>query len=307
MTPEERAPYIAQKATSNAQYEAEIQAFNARVPLSPSIGSTPGHSDSGLSEDEDEDEEEMYDENSWRRVVQRWNRYRRDHPRACGGAIVPVPEKPFRFLDLKPNIRAKIYRLVLPRDSTVIQMEPDGSAGLEENNESAPVDVRIFTVNKQMYEEATEVFFVENDVLISPVDVGNAGLPLSMFRPDDQGSYGTLISKLKRLHIVIPMSKTLQTRRLEWILKRVCKVLAEHCHLTKVRITPAAQSSWYVPELDTAMDGLLETLKVIRGVKTVVFTDQAALLRRSGGWTEQRIIGTQAQKERIQNIMGSPG
>ena len=223
MTPEERAPYIAQKAASNAQYEAEIQAFNARVPLSPSIGSTPGHSDSGLSEDEDEDEEEIYDENSWRRVVQRWNRYRRDHPRACGGAILPVPEKPFRFLDLKPNIRAKVYRLVLPRDSTVIQMEPDGSAGLEEDSESVPVDFRIFAMNKQMYEEATEVLFVENDVLISPVDVGDVGLPLSMFRPDDQRSYGTLISKLKRLHIVIPMSKTLQARRLEWILVRVCK------------------------------------------------------------------------------------
>ena len=160
-------------------------------------------------------------------------------------------------------------------------------------------------VNKQVHDEATEVFFQENVVLISLGDAGDAGLPPPMFRNNGQGSYAAPISKLKRLEIIIPISKALQARRLEWLLKRICKALAQYCCLTEIRITPIAQSSWYVPELDTVMDGLLELLKVIRGVETVVFHDQAALLRSSGGWTEQRIIGTQAQKERIQNIMPS--
>lgn len=301
MNPAQRAPYIELKAEFNRRYNAELQAFNARVPLSPSIGSNPDHSDSGLSEDEFEhpNHDSMYDEWQERRATQKWNRYRRDHPRACGGGALPVPNTPFRFLDLLPKIRAKIYRNILPQGSGVMQMEPDGSAG---DSERGPIDVRIFAVSKQVYDEATDIFFQENVVILSLADDAGADLPPPMFRDIPQGPS---IAKLKKVEISFSMNKALEAPRLEWHLRRLCSSLSERSQLTQVEVYTTAQKTWYKPELDMAIDRLLELLEVIRGVTTVHFVTDAELFARGGGM-EHRVIGTQAQKDRIRDIMTSP-
>ncbi len=184
----------------HAQYRTELQAFNARIPLSPLVeiyspGGTDSDSDSHSTSREPQEPPlcrrrgmEGYGECEYhrpseeqrmnRRKAQIWNRYRCDHPEACGGAIVPVPEQPFRFLHLLPELRTAIYRFILCRTRSLVQMEPDQSApGPRPRNPylydmKGPVDVRIFVVCKQVYEEATDVFFLEYPHLVASVGHG---------------------------------------------------------------------------------------------------------------------------------------
>ncbi|KAL8918456.1 MAG: hypothetical protein Q9208_007362 [Pyrenodesmia sp. 3 TL-2023] len=175
-TPAERLHYAAQIEEAIGRYKADIRAFNARIPLSPLEQYSPDRSYEEQYMDEDTNDEEIA-----RRIgAQIWNRYRRDHAEACGGAMTPVPQQPFRFLDLPSKLRTIIYGMILRVPGSVTQMEPDGSA----NDEEGPIDTRIFAVNKQIHEEATEAFFRENVVAVSLHDDGFLGLPPPMFRDD---------------------------------------------------------------------------------------------------------------------------
>ena len=134
MTPDERLPFVAQLDAQDARYRSELQALNARIPLSPLVeiddsvegydtDSSDGYSSYGGCPaccnfggygdcaDHPPSEEQRLN----RRAAQLWNRYRRDHPQACGGAVVPVPEQSFPFLDLLSELRTTIYRLLLHR------------------------------------------------------------------------------------------------------------------------------------------------------------------------------------------------
>ena len=69
-----------------------------------------------------------------RRGIQLWNRYRRDHPRACGGKALPMPEQPFRFMDLPTEIRRQIFAslfrgLLVSETGLIAYMGDDRSAG----------------------------------------------------------------------------------------------------------------------------------------------------------------------------------
>lgn len=144
-------------------------------------------------------------------------------------------------------------------------MGHDGTAGLDGEVTDGPLDVWILAMKNQLYEEATKVFIQQNVVKIALGDNGGAHLSPPIFRDNGQGLLvGAPISKLKRIGIILPMSKVLQTHRLAWLLKRVCRAFANHSHLRENRITPMARSNWYVVELDPAMNGPLEFLKMIR-------------------------------------------
>ena len=107
-------PPAAQIDFDDAAVTPTLAAYNTQIPLSPSVRSDSGASDAASSKD---DEEKSYriDDNCFRIVVQKWNRYRRDHPRACGGALVPIPSTPFAFNNLLVEIRRKTLSLLLKR------------------------------------------------------------------------------------------------------------------------------------------------------------------------------------------------
>ena len=86
-------PPYAQADLDNAAIAPTLAAYNAQILLSPSVRSDSGTSDAASSEDEEEESYRVED-NHVRIGVQRWNRYRRDHPRACGGALVSTPSMP---------------------------------------------------------------------------------------------------------------------------------------------------------------------------------------------------------------------
>ncbi|KAL8951480.1 MAG: hypothetical protein Q9222_002534 [Ikaeria aurantiellina] len=224
MTPDERLPFVSPLDAHVTRYQAELQAFNARIPLSPLA-----HIDSSDESDSDSDGHNTWeykhglacrrkggygncsehppsqDQRINRRAAQLWNRYRRDHPGACGGAIMPIPDQPFRFLDLLPELRRAVYRLILHRPNRLVQLEPDqsGPEHTEEGDdeEMGPIDVRIFVVCKQIYEEATDVFFGQNLIKVELVGAEYLNLPSPMFRTRFQPTNQDLINIVKRIEL----------------------------------------------------------------------------------------------------------
>ncbi|KAL8868023.1 MAG: hypothetical protein Q9174_005268 [Haloplaca sp. 1 TL-2023] len=297
MTPPERLPYMAQMEKARAQYIADVQAFNARIPLSPLVeytGATSSDEERGFNESK------KIDDCNRRLGAQIWNRYRRDHAEACGGAVTPVPSQPFRFLDLPLELRQAIYGLILHVPTVVTQMEPDHTA----NDTEGPIDTRIFAVSKRIHEEATEAFFHENVGFISLGDDHKSGLAVPMFRDDASELQQAYIKKLAKVHIAIPMRDALELPRFRWILERVCQALAQSPRLQEVRVTPFTLSTQDRPALDVAMDDMLEPITLLAGGTTVKFTDEDALSDfRFEGW---RVIGTKAQRDRLCSIVNGP-
>ncbi|KAL9626302.1 MAG: hypothetical protein Q9204_007414, partial [Flavoplaca sp. TL-2023a] len=303
-TPIECRPYAAQIKEAIAEYKAKIQAFNARIPLSPLQFAW---------EDADDDpiihyfEQEVYEggdddrvRSRSREIVRRvdaqvWNRYRRDHREACGGAITPVPERPFRLLDLPFKLRTIIYGMLLRSLMTLSQMELDGSA----ESKDGPIDTRIFAVSKQIHEEASDVFFRENVVMVSLGDDAFLGLPPLIFRDDASDTQRAYVKKLRKVAIMLPMSRESEAPRLQWVLERVCRALAHSPRLVKVSVNPYLSSNWYKHQCDALMDNVLESVKLIRKPNTANFSKQSEF----GDNSRIRVIGTQAQKDWLCSII----
>ncbi|KAL8853695.1 MAG: hypothetical protein Q9221_001506 [Calogaya cf. arnoldii] len=239
-----------------------------------------------------------------RRAAQLWNRYRQDHLEACGGAVTPVPEQPFRFLDLLPELRTEIYQLILRKPKVLLQFDPDQSepesteAGSDE--EMGPVDVRLFVVSKRIYEEATTVFFGRNIFKIELIGLEYLTLPSPMFRTGFQPTNQLLINKLKRLQVDISPN-----RRCDWALRIVCKKLADRASLLDLRINAHGPSIWGV-KVDKEMNEMFEILTIVRGVGSVMFNDPTMSTSTLRVWQNtafMRILGSQVQRDRVSRIM----
>lgn len=146
-----REHYLA-KAKKNEIYNtAKLAKFNKHCPLSPSVVDL-SLTWASLSEREIQD---------WLLIgprhaaLQKWKRYRFDHPRACGGRETPVPETPFRIMDLPFELRRGIFSLVLSQSYPVLQFPSDGSA----DTLTGPVDVRLFAASRQVFAEAVRISF----------------------------------------------------------------------------------------------------------------------------------------------------
>ncbi|KAL2048296.1 hypothetical protein N7G274_000207 [Stereocaulon virgatum] len=181
------------EAERNQRWNArKLAKFNGRIPLDPSIEKIPELEFSGIG----------LVSKSKCLGLQRWNRYRRDHHKACGGSSLPVPKKPFRFLELPLELRQEVYRLVLSRKRQVFQFPPDGSAATT----NGPVDVRIFAVCRVVYEESIPIFYQSNTFAI---DVDN--LPLFV-----QKNTGSISPRPTALLRTVHVGLLLITRDLVW-------------------------------------------------------------------------------------------
>lgn len=288
LPPDEREKYHEMSRPYLDELAAEIANFNARIPLSPSVPSEVGSDD---SEDDDVLEE--------RRGAQRWNRYRRDHPRACGGAVTPIPDKPFPFFNLPIELRRRIYGFALGEGLSLQHKEADGSA----DGVKGPIDVRLFAVNKTMKQEAMVSFF-ENHVFV--IDVGDdeivGALPL-FIRETAAGRKRWPVDKMKRADVTVSIQKSIQVSFLGPQLNRVCDVLAECTQLSELRITPTCPTRSHSSALDGDMDGLLDSFSRIRGVSKVIWTSDPFDLRERYEMYNDCLVGTTEQRACLGQIM----
>jgi len=290
LPPDEREKYHAMSKPSLDELKAEIADYNDRIPLSPSVPSEVGSNDS-------EDEYVLKE----RRGAQIWNRYRRDHPKACGGAMTPVPDKPFPFSRLPIGLRRKIYGFALGEGLRLQQKEADGSA----DEIQGPIDVRLFVVNKTMREEAMVCFF-ENHVFV--IDVGDDGivgaLPL-FIRETAAGRKRWPVEKMKRADVTVSIQKSIQVSFLGPLLDRVCDVLADCTQLAEVRITPTCPMRSHSSTLDADMEMLLDSFSRVRGVSNVHWTTDSVELWERYELYDDCVVGTEDQRARLGQIMMS--
>jgi hypothetical protein len=288
LTPREQAPYHARASEDTAQYIADLDAYNKAVPLSPSAHSTDVDSD--LSDEGEFDHYDRYAEACRRVAVQKWNRYRRDHYKACGGALLPVPEQPFRFLDLPLELREKVYAMVVGREKELYQMPSDGSAAEKEG----PVDVRIFAVSRQVFAESVRVFF---NINILRVTISHdVDLPIFMS--------GSTSVHLKRVHLWISFDLIETKRWMEDVLKTVCTKLKKCICLRELRITAICQTSRVDEAKNREWDRMLELIAEIKPVDHVVFTDKESLWMRYL-INDHSILGTPERATRVKQMMES--
>ncbi|KAL8789312.1 MAG: hypothetical protein Q9213_001235 [Squamulea squamosa] len=263
MTPDERLPYLAQFDAQLARYRIEMSAFNARIPLSPLVNiGSAANSNSGSNSDSD-------------------------------------------FSDTYRDSNSHVCRLV-GGSKALLQMEPDQSGPRDSDSDSdeliEPVDVRIFVVCKQIYEEATTVFFGHNRIRIELVGQEYSKLPSPMFRTGFRPTDQALITKLKKIHLELTAG-----RSCEWALQRVCHELASRARLNEIKVIAHGYTDPGT-EADKKVDRLLEILTAIRGVKSVIFdepvpNDLRTFVDGARGGHRIWILGTAAQRDRVKRIM----
>lgn len=199
-----------------------------------------------------------------------------------------------------------ILRAHLHRAPPLTQMEANGTAiDYDPVTDDGPVDVRVFAASKQIYAEATDAFFAANCIL---VDLGENLLP-PLFRTP--GNAATLLAKVKRIHLRIPLYRVREAARLGWLLRHLCEILAARCSLTELLVVPVSPVSWYNTEMNEVMErvleegGLLSTPGLLSGrvAKRVWFAweDERAVLRgceASFFWRDKVWLTTQGMKRR---------
>jgi hypothetical protein len=283
-------------AKDSARYTADLDAYNKRIPLSPSAHSTDVDSD--LSDEDDFEYYDRYSEARRRSAVQKLNRYRRDHRKACGGADarLPVLEQSFRFLDLPMELREKIYAMVVGREKELYQMNADGSA----KEEGGPIDVRIFAVSKKVFAEAVRVFYRIN--ILRVVINHDHNLPLFMSASTGREAPRPSIH-LKRVNLWVYFNLIESKRWTEDVLKTACAELKKCEHLLQLRITAVSQTGRVDEAKHREWDRMLELVAEIP-VDHVVFTDSESL-RMQYEMYHHVIIGTPEQATRVKQLMES--
>ena len=228
--------------------------------------------------------------------LQKWYRYRSDHPMACDGRKTPVPEAPFRIMDLPFECRREIFLLVLGQSCPIHQYPSDGSA----DEPQGPVDVRLFAVSKQVFAEAVKIFYEVNTFSIntSPRWYYKA-IPLFV-----RQSTGTEAPRptdsIKTVHVQFDFGGAdARMDEMLFLWKRICGYLGICKTLRKVAVTVR----WQIPpgyeamkpEEDLELDKLIEIAMNLRSANGFNFSEEVDKVTCEAGahsWCIRRIIGT---------------
>lgn len=269
---DQRSHYAAQAKQNEVYNTAKLAKFNSRIPLAPSVVELqftitmgqPNAIEVGFQT---------------RRVdLQNWNRYRFDHPRACGGAVTPVPETPFPFMKLPVELRREIFVHVLhQRLGTVCQLRPDGSADVL----GGPIDVRVFAVSRAVFAEAVRVFYETNTFALTPRDRRYwTHIPLFVSQSTrDQAPRPT--DSIKRMQVDLGMGQAesppfvqVDGGQEHW--ERVCGFLKSCKNLRKIEIAVWCKDYVYDiagASVDQEIDKLFEMFRDIRSADEAMFSE----------------------------------
>ena len=260
--------YTARAKKNDIRNTAKLAKFNKRCPLSPSVedSSSEWSPRSGL------DVEAWRVIKSRRVALQRWKRYRYDHPRACGGSKSPVPKRPFRIMDLPFELRREIFSFVLRRSHRILQYPPDGSADVLDG----PVDVRLFVVSRQVFAEALKVFYEVNIFTIS-TDPSYYRKAMPLFIRQSTGSEAPRPTNLiKRIHVHFRFIRGFSTNTDEFrfLWRHFCEFLKTCRNLRTVEISVRWPQYFSVDRrIDLQIDRLTEMLMNTGSTMGATFSD----------------------------------
>ena len=287
---EKRAQYTAKAKKNEIHNAAELAKFHKRCPLSPSVEDLSSRWRSLSQRDG-----EIWLLTGQRRVaLQQWKRYRCDHPSAFGGCPTPVPETPFRLMDLPFEMRREIFSCVLIRSCPVLQSPPDWSA----DELPGPVDVRIFTVSRQVFLEAVKVFYEVNTFSIH-TGTRRYYKEIPLFTRQSTGNEGPRPSdSIKRVHVsFLILTNSIITDGFYFLWKRFCEFLRTCRSLRQVEITARrVQTSYeaFDEAIDLQLDKLIEILTSIRSTTRAVFSDVTTTegpAQMPSSWRVRRVKG----------------
>ena len=264
-------------ARQNEVYNTrEFAKFNIRCPLSPSVEDLRFTVNLGQGNPMEEVEF-----STRRSSLQCWNRYRFDHLRACGGALTPVPETPFRIMDLPFEVRREIFVYVLYRPKPVCQLRPDGSADLQ----GGPIDVRVFAVSRMVFAEAVKVFYEENTFTLKPNDrrYGDHTPLFVSHSTGDQAPRPT--NSIKRMHVDLeveverpPFLAQIDGNQESW--EQLSGFLRSCKSLRKVEIAVWCNKVYHDAlggDIDQKIDGLFDVFRNIRSADEAMFSDATTI------------------------------
>lgn len=282
------------------------------VPLSPSVHTSSGESEASSSESHTEKKKRVWS-NEQRIGAQCWARFRNDHVRACGGSMVPVPQQPFRFMDLPAEIRLQVFKELLTQDKEIVQMPVNKPT---KDYHRLPVDTRVFAVNSRVKEEAEQVFYRTNTFCVNANDL----LPLFILRlagPEAASAKAAFRSiHVRAVYEGIPWGRpgSAEASRarddLQQRLNMISRALKQCTYLTWIRMTPMYRGGRFNgrgPSRDFNM--FIGCFAEIRGVETVVFTDpQLNRKKKLNNHCHPRLIawGSKQENERLKAIMQTP-
>ena len=269
---DERSRYAALAKQNEVYNTAKFAKFNSRIPLAPSVEELkftitmgpPNPLSLGFQT---------------RRIsLQNWNRYRFDHPRACGGAVTPVPGTPFPFMKLPVELRREIYVHVLHRRlRAVCQLRPDGSADVV----GGPIDVRIFAVSRTVFAEAVRVFYETNTFALTPRDRRyRTHIPLFVSQstrdqvPRPTDSIKSMQVDLGMEYAESPPYVQVDGGQEHW--EQVCDFLKDCKNLRKIEIAVWCKDYIYDsagPGVDQKIDKLFEMFREIRSADEAVYSE----------------------------------
>lgn len=167
-------------------------------------------------------------------------------------------------------MRNFIYRLLLPQSKTVVQMESNGSATtIDPSNDEGPIDVRLFAVCKQVYEEAAHVFLGSN---IIKIDLEGLFLP-PLLREESQAN---LTPKLRRITIRLPLYQAESDHDHEYDspiqkVQSIRQALVTRSRLTEIYIMPCMPKYWCWPDINEAVNRVAECFSILRGLGGQIF------------------------------------
>lgn len=275
---DEQSHYAALAKQNEVYNTNELAKFNSRCPLSPSVENLKYSITL-----ENHNHEADVGLHARRVYLQNWNRYRFDHPRACGGALTPMPEKPFRFMDLPLELQREIFVYVLRRPNPVCQLRPDGSADLR----GGPIDVRVFAVSRAVFAEAVRVFYEENTFALHPTDRRyRTYLPLFVSQSTrDQAPRPT--DSIKRMQVDLEVkvrqvgsTNSVQIDGNQELWEQVCGFLKDCKNLRKIEVTVWCKEYVYEvlgANIDQKIDKLFEMFRDIRSADEAVFSDATTI------------------------------
>lgn len=194
-------------------------------------------------------------------------------------------------MSLPVEIRCEILSLLLERDKEVMDVSANATF---ESYEMVPVDTRLFTVSRQMQEEAKVVFFRSNTI---HVHITHYTLPFFLINPSPS------IQQLRKVHLSISHYFHAPTKpEMAENLEKVADLLKKCKKLAQLKILQSCPEDDFPKISKNIFRDSLEYVTRVQGVGEVILTDTEP--PQDDDYS--RIVPPEETMTRLKTIMQTP-